>query len=112
MWLFHGLGLSGSRFYRARVFQGPGFPGSMVFQDLGFIGSGFFRVQVFLGPGAKSRSRVWVQILEVAKFMLYDAMRLEIDTWITFYTVVSPLRVFENFKSEIVLSFVLTSVIK
>ena len=91
MWLFHGLGLSGSRFYRVRVFQGPGFPGSMVFQDLGFIGSRFswvhglsgsrfYRVRVFQGPGAKSRSRVWVQILEVAKFMLYDAMRLEIDT--------------------------------
>ena len=89
MWLFHGLGLSGSRFYRVRVFQGPGFPGSMVFQDLGFIGSGFFRihglsgsrfsrVRVFQGPGPKSW--VWVQILEVAKFMLYDAMRLEIDT--------------------------------
>ena len=78
MWLFHGLGLSGSRFYRVRVFQGPGFPGSMVFQDLGFLGSGFFRVQVFQGPGPKPW--VWVQILEVAKFMLYDAMRLEIDT--------------------------------
>ena len=56
MWLFHGLGLSGSRFYRVRVFQGPGFPGSMVFQDLGFIGSGFFRVQVQSpGPGSGSR---------------------------------------------------------
>ena len=37
------------------------------FQDPCFSGSRFFRVQVFLGPGfSRSRSRVRVQVLEVA----------------------------------------------
>ena len=42
-------GFSGSRFFRAQVFQGPGFSGSR-----------FFRVRV-QGPGPESRVRVWVQ---------------------------------------------------
>ena len=45
-------------FFKVQVFQGPVFSGSR-----------FFRVQVFQGPGFQEpgpRSRVWVQILEVA----------------------------------------------
>ena len=47
---------SWSRFFSVQVFQGPGFSGFR-----------FFRVQGFLGPGfSGSRSRVRVQVLEVA----------------------------------------------
>ena len=48
---------SGSRFCRVQVFQGTGFSESR-----------FFRVQVFQGPEPGSWSRVWVQVLEAAKF--------------------------------------------
>ena len=41
---------------KSHVFHGPGFPGSM-----------FFKLQRFLGSGSGSRSRVWVQDLEVAQ---------------------------------------------
>ena len=45
--------------FRIQVFEGPGFSG--------FRFSRFFWVQVFLGPGfSRSRSRVRVQVLEVA----------------------------------------------
>ena len=53
--IFLSPAFSGSRFFRVQVFLGPGFSGSM-----------FFRVQVFLGPGPGCRSRVRVQLLEVA----------------------------------------------
>ena len=65
-------------FFMVEVFQDLGFIGSGFFRIHGLSGSRFSRVRVFQGPGPKSW--VWVQILEVAKFMLYDAMRLEIDT--------------------------------
>ena len=72
-------GFSGSRFFRVQVFQSPGFSGSRFFRIQVFQGSGpvswsriqspGFRVQ---GPGP--RSRVQVQVLEVApqsKFSIY-----------------------------------------
>ena len=37
-----------------------------VFQGPDFLGSRFFSVQAFQGLGPESRSRVWVQVLEVA----------------------------------------------
>ena len=55
-------GFSGSRFFRAQVFQRPGFSGSRFFraqvlQGPDFSGSRFFRVRVH-GPGPWSGSRV------------------------------------------------------
>ena len=50
---------SGSRFFWVQVFQGTGFSESR-----------FFRVQVFQGPDPGSWSRVWVQVLEAAKFLV------------------------------------------
>ena len=53
---------SGSRFFRVQVFKGSVFSGSR------FLRVQVFRVQVFLGPGfSVFRSRVRVQVLEVAK---------------------------------------------
>ena len=49
----------GYRFFRVQVFQGTGFSESR-----------FFRVQVFQGPDPGSWSRVWVQVLEAAKFLV------------------------------------------
>ena len=62
---------SGSRFFRAQVFEGPGFLGSRV-QGPGSVS----RVQVLVqgpgsGPGSVSGSRVWVQVLEVANSFLF-----------------------------------------
>ena len=64
---------SGSRFFRAQVFEGPGFPGSRV--RVQGPGSGS-RVRVLVqgpgsGPGSVSGSRVWVQVLEVANSFLF-----------------------------------------
>ena len=61
--VFQRPGFSGSRFFRAQVLQGPGFSGSRFFrvqvlQSPGFTGSRFFRVEVFQGPGPWSGSRV------------------------------------------------------
>ena len=59
-------------FFIVQVFQSPDFSQSrffrvQVFQGLGFSESRFFRVQVLEVPGfSGSRSRVWVQVLEVA----------------------------------------------
>ena len=74
---------SGSRFFRAQVFEGPGFPGSRFLRVQGpgsrvrvqGPGSGS-RVRVLVqgpgsGPGSVSGSRVWVQVLEVANSFLF-----------------------------------------
>ena len=76
---------SGSRFFRAQVFEGPGFPGSRFFRVQG-PGSRVrvqgprpgSRVRVQgpgaspgSGPGSVSGSRVWVQVLEVANSFLF-----------------------------------------
>ena len=60
-----------SRFFRVKVFQGPGFSGSrffwvQVFQGPGFSGSRLFRIQVFQGPGLSGSRffRVRVQGLD------------------------------------------------
>ena len=50
---------SWSRFFRAQVFQGPG-----------FLGSWIFGVEVYLSPAfSESGFRVWVLVLEIALFL-------------------------------------------
>ena len=67
VYVFQDSCFSGPRFFRVQVFQSPGFSGSrffrvQVFQGLSFSGSRFFGSRFF-----RFRSRVRVQVLELAR---------------------------------------------